>query len=61
MSDPLPNVLKKLTNEVTGLLNAYEVGLRELIGHTNYNCLKMRAQAGRAALAKPGGQDNREK
>ena len=50
MSDPLPNVLKKLTNEVMGLLGAYEPGLRELIGHTNYNCLKMRAEAGRDAL-----------
>lgn len=44
-------MLKKLTNEVVGLLNVYEPGLRELIGHTNFNTLKMRTEAGRYALA----------
>jgi len=43
---------ERLASEIHGLLYAYEDGLRDLIGHTNFNIYAERLKAFQRALAK---------
>jgi hypothetical protein len=47
----LTGSLLALVNEVDGATEAYESGMRQLIGHTNYAAIRVRVANSRAALA----------
>lgn len=48
--------LERLSNEVFGVLGAYEMALRTEIGNTNFGVLELRMNEARAALAKARGE-----
>lgn len=50
--------LAKLNAEVIGMLSAYQDGLREVMGHTNYSCIQLRSEQARSLLHPAGERES---
>ena len=54
--DELAEALRKLSNEINGLLNLGEPALRRAVGNTNMSVLKLRLNESASVLAKIEGE-----
>jgi hypothetical protein len=56
--DDLVKALKSLTNEMAGIWNAFEYGLRNEISNTNYAVAREKIAEAERVLGHVGGQNN---
>lgn len=56
----LEKALSALCNEVSGTLSLGELAMREAVGHTNVNCLRVRLEEAQSALEAAGASEGRQ-
>ena len=57
-NERLVKALKSLTNEIAGIWDAFEYGLRHEISNTNYAVVRNKITAAERVLAAVGGSNN---